>query len=94
MAGFPFAWKKSDGGQAVDWIGASLRAAGDEIVASAPARKAVELLEETRELVCLSVVPVRRLRSYAGRLSFIAGLVPTLRPFLGTIWAAIADLGD
>ena len=34
------------------------------------------------------------MRSYAGKVSYVAGLGPTLRPFLGSIWRALADAAD
>ena len=37
------------------------------------------------------VVARSRLRSFAGKASFVAGLVPGLRPFLGGLWAVTAD---
>ena len=49
----------------------------------------VEFLNVTTELLRSNVVGVRRLRSYAGVLSFFAGMVPLFRPFLATIWASL-----
>ena len=34
----------------------------------------------------------RQLRSFAGGMSFVAGLVPVLRPFLAPLWAALAKV--
>ena len=49
----------------------------------------VELFGITTEFLRGSAVGVRRLRSYAGILSFFAGMVPLFRPFLASIWAAL-----
>ena len=37
------------------------------------------------------MIGFRKLRTYAGSLSFIAGLIPHLRPFLTSIWAALSS---
>ena len=48
-----------------------------------------EFLGITTEFLRGSVVSVRRLRSYAGILSFFAEMVPLFRPFLASILAAL-----
>ena len=49
------------------------------------------LLNQTRELRASVVASRRTVRSYCGRLSFIGGMVPFIRPFLGMVWAALAS---
>ena len=39
----------------------------------------------------LVVAPRRRLRSYCGKVSFVAGLVVVLRPFLARLWAPLSE---
>ena len=39
----------------------------------------------------INVANVPKVRSLAGKLSFMAGIVPTLRPFVAEIWAALAQ---
>ncbi|CAE7938036.1 unnamed protein product, partial [Symbiodinium necroappetens] len=48
------------------------------------------LLRDTEKFLNKPVIGARELRSYAGALSFVAGLVPHLRPFLATFWAALS----
>lgn len=36
------------------------------------------------------VAPRKSIRAYCGKLSFIGGMVPYIRPFLGMLWAALA----
>lgn len=60
---------------------------------SIPAEKVRKLQETNDRLLKKPVVGARALRSYAGGLSFVAGLLPHLRPFLGSIWAALGGAG-
>ena len=40
-----------------------------------------------RNVLTSAVVPKKSLRSLTGKLSFLAGLIPQLKPFLGPLWA-------
>ena len=57
---------------------------------SIPEDKIQKVQDQTQEFLSRPVIGLRKLRTYAGSLSFIAGLVPHLRPFLTSIWAAQA----
>ena len=89
VAGFPLSWKKTEGGTSLRWIGAQVTVECDSVVVSIPEDKGEELKSETRNLLRSSVCGVRRLRSYAGLVSFYAGLIPHLRPFLSGVWAVL-----
>ena len=57
---------------------------------SIPEDKGQELVTTTRSLLGGSnVCGARKLRSFAGLVSFYAGLIPFLRPFLSRIWAVL-----
>ena len=92
--GVPFSWVKSQIGEVVQWIGARLLAVnrgprGRGIEVTVPADKGAALQEEIGRLSGGTVVPRRPLRQFAGRASFVAGLIPHLRPFLSGVWAAL-----
>ena len=70
------------------WIGAQNTLCPTNVKIRIPRDRLVELFGITIEFLRGSVVGVRRLRSYAGILSFSAGMVPLIRPFLASIWAA------
>ena len=89
VAGYPLAWGKGSSGIDVAWIGAAFHAGQEYIMVRIPARKIEELLAETNELLSLIVVQKQRLRSYCGKVSFVAGLVVVLRPFLAGLWAPL-----
>ena len=89
VAGYPLAWKKTEAGSELTWIGALIRTEPQSICVAIPDAKAQELRSSCREFLKSNVCGVRRLRSFAGLVSFYAGLIPYLRPFLNAIWAAL-----
>ena len=93
--GFPVKLEKADAGNKVKWIGASLEAGEDGatgpfVEVTIPEEKVEKLLSESKNFLKAPVVGVRQLRSYAGSMAFVAGLVPVLRPFLSPLWAALS----
>ena len=92
LAGYPVKLPKAKAGRAVEWIGAMVSIQpGRAVRASIPKEKLEALKEQTAGFLAGSVIGVRQLRSYAGGLSFVAGLVPVLRPFLAPLWSALAE---
>ena len=91
VAGYPIKASKAVGGKALTWVGAGLTINDAEktITVSIPAEKVSKLLDITNKFIKKPVVGARELRSYAGALSFVAGLIPHLRPFLAAIWAVL-----
>lgn len=61
------------------------------MVVSIPAERRAKLLEACCEIAKKPVVSARKLMSLAGSLSFVAGLVTHMRPFLDSFWAALAQ---
>ena len=93
--GFPVKLEKADAGNKVRWIGATLESGLDDssgpfVEVTIPQEKVEKLLSESRNFLKAPVVGVRQLRSYAGSMAFVAGLVPVLRPFLSPLWAALS----
>jgi hypothetical protein len=56
-----------------------------------PEDKIQDLLVNINQVLQSNVVAIRTLRSITGKLSFVAGLVPQLRPFLSPLWAVSAN---
>ena len=80
------------GGKTLEWVGARLTCDDDSqaVTVSLPRAKTEQLLQDTDRHLTRPVIGARELRSYAGALSFVAGLVPHLRPFLASFWAALS----
>ena len=92
IVGFPVKLSKAEGGKRIGWVGATLELDDREKVVrvSIPAAKVAKIQETTQLLLKRPVAGQRQLRAYAGSLSFIAGLVPHLRPFLASLWAVLS----
>ena len=89
--GFPLAWSKGVVGTQVTWIGAQLTVLPFSIEVSVPEDK-LDTLQALTTDIGKSVVAGRRLiRSYCGKLSFVAGMVPIIRPFLSMLWGALSS---
>ena len=89
VLGYPLAWHKTEGGSDLRWIRAKVLLCSANVKIRIPKDRVVELINITTEFLRSNVVGVRRLRSYAGVLSFFAGMIPFFRPFLATIWASL-----
>ena len=92
VLGFPIKWEKACGGKSITWVGACITLLDEtsEVEVSIPADKVEKVQQQTQEFLSRPVIGFRKLRTYAGGLSFIAGLIPHLRPFLTSIWAALS----
>eukprot|EP00435_Cladocopium_sp_Y103_P026794 s2314_g6.t1 len=94
LFGFPLKLAKASAGKNVKWIGAELSIDQDEsglhVLVRIPQDKVQKLLDEVDRIFKAPVVGVKQLRSFAGGMAFVAGLVPVLRPFLSPLWAALA----
>ena len=90
--GYPLAWHKSSGGDSLEWIGAQLQINSEALSVSIPEKKCADLLNLSQSFLNGSPVTSRKdLRSYAGKVSFVAGLIPTVKPFLSSLWATVTS---
>jgi len=77
-------------GTTVTWIGAQLTTLSAGIEVSIPEDKLDALQALTIDLMASTVCGRRSVRSYCGKLSFVAGMVPFIRPFLSMLWRALS----
>ena len=61
--------------------------APDAVEVSIPEDKICNLRDQITSLLESPVGPIREYRRLAGKLAFVAGLVPVLRPFVAPLWA-------
>ena len=87
---------KASGGKTLEWVGARLSCDDDRHTVTVSREGQDRALQDTDRHLTRPVIGARELRSYAGALSFMAGLVPYLRPFLASFWAALSkhDITD
>ena len=92
VLGFPLKLSKAEGGKTIRWIGAVVKLHDDrkEVEVTIPLERKKKLLGAVREVASKPIVSRKALASLAGGLSFVAGLVPHLRPFLDSFWAALS----
>lgn len=86
--GIPLSAKKVRGGLRMEWIGYELDLS--ELKIGASERRLAWARNWCAETADAEVVLIRRLREGVGRLSFLAGPIQLLRPFLGPVYAWIA----
>ena len=93
VLGYPLKLSKAHAGDSIDWIGAriNLDNVNHEVTVTIPSEKISSLVESVEEFLGSPVIGTRKLRSFAGSLSFVAGLVPMLRPFLAPLWAVLSS---
>jgi len=92
ILGFPLAWHKVAFGASLPWIGAQVSFTETSVTIAIQTKKVEEILETLLKVEGWTYVGRKLLRSLAGKLSFVAGLVPPVRVFLDPIWAALAAL--
>eukprot|EP00435_Cladocopium_sp_Y103_P053506 s1434_g17.t1 len=91
ITGFPVKLSKATGGKEISWVGAKLKVNDQSraVVVTIPEEKIAKLRDTAERFLSRPVVGAREMRSFAGSLSFIAGLVPHLRPFLSSLWSVL-----
>ena len=96
VLGLQMAWDKAAQGLAVDWLGARVEVTLDEfhnpagVLITISKDKADKVLEVATPWLNSSHVPRREFRQFTGLCAWIAPVVPTLRPFVQILWAALA----
>ncbi len=90
--GAPMSWKKVCRGQALEWCGIVFRLQPDRIATTITEARIAAIEQEVRRLLAAKGVATR-VRSLAGLLSWVAGVVPRLRPFVRPLWAAVTAAG-
>lgn len=92
ITGFPVKLEKAEGGKKISWVGATIEVSDQQqdVTITIPKEKVEKLQATTKEFLRRPVAGHKQIRSYAGSLSFIAGLIPHLRPFLSSLWAVLS----
>ena len=90
--GYPLKLSKAHAGLEVKWVGATIKIDNVErtVKVAIPEDKMEKLLSQLKIFLKAPVLGLKALRSFAGSMAFVAGLVPVLRPFLAPLWAVLA----
>ena len=96
ITGFPIKYSLADYGENVKWIGATIQTMDQEqaIRVSVPKDKLDDFRTRCSQFRSRPVIGRKQLRSFTGALSFIGGIVPYLKPFLASLWAAVSQAND
>jgi len=93
--GAGLSWKKIAMGARVRWIGADISIDDNpNVIIEIPEKYAKELGDEAEAIASKDLVPIRRLRQFAGKCSWAAGIVPALGAMLAPLRAAMADVEE
>ena len=94
ILGFKLAFPKAQYGQSVIWIGAKLTFHTDGVEVAVKDETVEALLGALRDFRQGNLISLKQLRSFAGKCSHVASLIPVWRPFIRPLWAAIAQAGS
>ena len=91
--GFNLSFAKGKRGRSVQWVSARYDIWDGLTGITVSLKKEIEddVKVLTSKMLALNVVPAKSLRSYAGKISHIASVLSTWRPFLQEVWAALKD---
>ena len=89
VLGFNLAFGKAQSSPDLVWIGVRLIVTERRIEATIPAEKIKELLKLIDGILSRNMIPLKELRTFAGKAMNIASLIVIWRPFLAACWAAI-----
>jgi hypothetical protein len=93
LMGFELAFDKSQEGDAIDWIGFTLKLKKDRVEVTIPEDKLQELEDLFDGVLKANVIGEKELRSLAGKTSSIASVIYNWRPFVSELWAALGAQG-
>ena len=91
--GIKLAWNKGTRGDEITWIGVHFRLDWEKraVVCSIPELMVSMIMEDVDFCLEWAVVPAKRLRTFAGRLSWVATVVPRTRWAVSVLFAVLAD---
>ena len=90
VMGYSLAFHKGQLGRDLSWIGYQLKLTEDYIEVAIKDSFMKEFLTSTQQLNKVNLIRGRDLRRYTGQANHISGLLFAWRPFLDTLWAALA----
>ena len=93
ILGSPVAVAKAKYHSWLTWIGVQIKVLPNRVEVTIPEEKVTELVAIIRGMLEKNVIPVKKLRTLAGKSTHIASLILVWRPFLNQLWAAISSEG-
>ena len=87
--GYDLSWHKGQFAAEVDWVGYQLQPNASHVTASINEEFMDNLLELTREINSLNIIPRKTMQTVAGKCSHVANMLFAWRPFLDPLWASL-----
>ena len=89
--GFDMAFHKAQFGHKVTWIGYQLTDTASTLYAQIKESFLKDLLADSLKTLKKNIIGLKELRSYTGRCNHVSCLLWLWRPFLDSLWAAVAS---
>ena len=89
--GMTLSWAKRQLGFKVIWIGVQIELSKEEVTLCIQIRMVEKHLAECHELLGMKALPLRRLRSFVGGLTWMMTIITWLRAWLAPLWSAVAS---
>ena len=93
VLGLKLAWRKLERGRVVRWIGAEIQVQAEKkvIIVTVPEDKLTQLKDTCKQFLSgKGMIEEKLVRAFAGRGSWLGGLLPQVRPFYKQVWGALA----
>ena len=87
--GVQVAMEKGERGCRVQWIGTTFEIQQHQVIIGTPKKMLEEVRETLSSWVGKGMIPTKELRSFLGKLSWIAGIVPRLRWTVTSLYAVL-----
>ena len=89
--GLTISWRKRQIGFKVIWIGVQIEISREEVTLCIQERMITKHLDECTALLSMRALPMRRLRSFVGGLTWMMTIITWLRAWLAPMWSAVAS---
>jgi len=87
--GFNLAWQKAQRSLSIVWTLASIVTKDDRIIAAIKDEIISAVYEDCCRRLAVNVVPIKALRTFAGRMILVASPLFAWNPFISSLWAPI-----
>ena len=97
VLGLKLAWRKLERGKVVRWIGAEIQIQPEMkiIIVTVPEDKLTQLKDTCKEFLSgKGMVEEKLVRAFAGRGSWLGGLLPQVRPLYKQVWGGLSGTAE
>ena len=92
--GHRLAWHKAQSGRQVSWISITFNSTPEAVIAYIKPELMDDILKLCEDVLHNNVYPLKKLRSFVGKVVHVAGLLHTWRPFVRMLWTPLVKESD